>query len=386
MTVLGAPNSGKSTCFKHLTVKHALYGAVEHPDLTSKMTRLRVDELWRWLASYDSSLDETLPARRFEDEGTVLDGPEANLVLDDAELDAWVADLKRLWAKHGHFWPLPLGHIDTRSGGLLEHEYDEPRSAWLESAPYLAAHAKRLLLGEELTRADLMSLNIRTLGIHTRLFNAVSSSKEVLPTRIVDLGGQRRERKRWIHNFIDVSLLLFVVDLPGYCLPLYEDENVCRLQEQLTLWGEVTRTKFLKETPFLLILNQYDRFANMIPRHPFVAMIVDPEASEAPVANTDDALLIIRGMFEKAFGGNRELFMVTTTLAGGRATPLVHGRYPKHVYDAVPDVAAEMAVATTLPTDLVGIVESYVSAAGEEVLSPPVVARPSCSDPSNPQL
>ena len=44
--------------------------------------------------------------------------------------------------------------------------------------------------------------------------------------RVVDVGGQRSERKKWIHCFEDVTAILFFVALSEYDLSLREDTAV----------------------------------------------------------------------------------------------------------------------------------------------------------------
>ena len=41
--------------------------------------------------------------------------------------------------------------------------------------------------------------------------------------RIFDVGGQRSERKKWIHCFEEVNVLLFLVAISEYDQMLYED-------------------------------------------------------------------------------------------------------------------------------------------------------------------
>ena len=41
----------------------------------------------------------------------------------------------------------------------------------------------------------------------------------------MDVGGQRSERKKWIHCFDGVQCLLFMVALSGYDQCLVEDQN-----------------------------------------------------------------------------------------------------------------------------------------------------------------
>ena len=48
----------------------------------------------------------------------------------------------------------------------------------------------------------------------------------VMLHRVVDVGGQRSERKKWIHCFEDVTAILFFVALSEYDLSLREDAAV----------------------------------------------------------------------------------------------------------------------------------------------------------------
>ena len=52
----------------------------------------------------------------------------------------------------------------------------------------------------------------------------------VYHSRLVDVGGQRSERKKWIHCFEGVTAIVFCVALSAYDLVLAEDEEmVCQL-------------------------------------------------------------------------------------------------------------------------------------------------------------
>lgn len=50
-----------------------------------------------------------------------------------------------------------------------------------------------------------------------------------LTYKIFDVGGQRSERKKWIHCFENVTALVFLVSLSEYDQMLYEDESVVRV-------------------------------------------------------------------------------------------------------------------------------------------------------------
>ena len=56
----------------------------------------------------------------------------------------------------------------------------------------------------------------------------IALSPSLSPYRIVDVGGQRSERKKWIHCFEDVTAILFFVALSAYDLGLREDGIVVR--------------------------------------------------------------------------------------------------------------------------------------------------------------
>ena len=59
-------------------------------------------------------------------------------------------------------------------------------------------------------------------------FSAFSQRSKRVPCvyRMFDVGGQRSERRKWIHCFEDVRAILFVAALSGYDMTLCEDASV----------------------------------------------------------------------------------------------------------------------------------------------------------------
>lgn len=58
-------------------------------------------------------------------------------------------------------------------------------------------------------------------------------------SRLFDVGGQRSERKKWIHCFEDVTAIIFCVALSGYDQVLHEDEttvSVTQFIQSESLW------------------------------------------------------------------------------------------------------------------------------------------------------
>ena len=47
---------------------------------------------------------------------------------------------------------------------------------------------------------------------------------------MLDVGGQRSERKKWIHCFDEVKAVIFIAALSDYDLTLVEDPSMNRLK------------------------------------------------------------------------------------------------------------------------------------------------------------
>ena len=107
--------------------------------------------------------------------------------------------------------------------------------------------------------ADILRSRARTTGISEITFTAGPAR-----FRLVDVGGQRSERKKWIHCFQDVTGLVFCVSLAEYDLKLYEDETVNRMHESIMLFDEICNCQWFNDTSFILFLNKSDIFRDKI--------------------------------------------------------------------------------------------------------------------------
>ena len=67
---------------------------------------------------------------------------------------------------------------------------------------------------------DIIQCRARTIGITETTFHL--REHEML---MVDVGGQKSERRKWIHCFQDVTSILFLVSLSGYDQCLVEDKD-----------------------------------------------------------------------------------------------------------------------------------------------------------------
>lgn len=71
---------------------------------------------------------------------------------------------------------------------------------------------------------DIVQCRARTIGITETTFKL--RDHEML---MVDVGGQKSERRKWIHCFQDVTSILFLVSLSGYDQCLVEDKDAVSL-------------------------------------------------------------------------------------------------------------------------------------------------------------
>ena len=98
-----------------------------------------------------------------------------------------------------------------------------------------------------------------------------------------DVGGQRSERKKWIHCFENVTSIIFCVALSEYDQVLLEESNqVCavqrahsirltlqnRMMESLVLFDSVVNSRWFMRTSIILFLNKVDLFRLKLPRSP----------------------------------------------------------------------------------------------------------------------
>merc|ERR1712083_260379 len=81
---------------------------------------------------------------------------------------------------------------------------------------------------------------------------------------IVDVGGQRNERSKWVHQFSIVDAVLFVASLSCYDQKLFEEEDVNAMHESIRLFHQVCSQRYFKRSSMILFLNKVDLFDEKI--------------------------------------------------------------------------------------------------------------------------
>eukprot|EP01111_Echinosteliopsis_oligospora_P011846 TRINITY_DN3998_c0_g1_i1.p1 TRINITY_DN3998_c0_g1~~TRINITY_DN3998_c0_g1_i1.p1 ORF type:complete len:357 (-),score=96.24 TRINITY_DN3998_c0_g1_i1:41-1111(-) len=113
------------------------------------------------------------------------------------------------------------------------------------------------------TDQDILKARAKTTGIVE-----ISFTMDDVMFKIVDVGGQRCQRRKWINCFEDVSAVVFCAALNEYDVGLYEDPTINRMTESITIFNNISNTEWLRESAMILFLNKDDLFREKIKRVP----------------------------------------------------------------------------------------------------------------------
>lgn len=128
--------------------------------------------------------------------------------------------------------------------------------AYNDNTVYLVENAERILKdGFMPTDEDMILVALRTTGISQSSFDV-----DKLSFAVLDVGGARGERRKWMHCFDDVQAVVFAAGLPEYRQVLAVDPGASRGAESLALWRELSAARFLAAVPMVLMLTKRDLF------------------------------------------------------------------------------------------------------------------------------
>ncbi|RIB12028.1 guanine nucleotide binding protein, alpha subunit [Gigaspora rosea] len=134
----------------------------------------------------------------------------------------------------------------------------------MDSAPYFFDEVRRIGTQGYIPNVDdVLRARTKTTGISETRFNAGQ-----LSIHMFDVGGQRSERKKWIHCFEAVTSIIFCVALSEYDQVLLEEGSQNRMQESLILFESVINSRWFLRTSIILFLNKIDLFKLKVPRVP----------------------------------------------------------------------------------------------------------------------
>uniref|UniRef100_A0A8P0TQB3 G protein subunit alpha 13 n=2 Tax=Canis lupus familiaris TaxID=9615 RepID=A0A8P0TQB3_CANLF len=120
----------------------------------------------------------------------------------------------------------------------IQNAYDRRREFQLDYIP---------------SQQDILLARRPTKGIHEYDFEIKN-----VPFKMVDVGGQRSERKRWFECFDSVTSILFLVSSSEFDQVLMEDRLTNRLTESLNIFETIVNNRVFSNVSIILFLNKTD--------------------------------------------------------------------------------------------------------------------------------
>jgi len=241
LLLLGAGESGKSTVAKQMKIIHlkgfskdecSQYKSIIFNNVIGSMKVLIHAATERNIPIQNRSV-----ADRFVNEPNYFTG---------AITPAIAADMKALWSDPG---------VQKVYARQAEFQLND-------SARYYFEVIDRLASDDYIpSEQDVLRSRAKTTGIIETDFVVDKTH-----FKMVDVGGQRSERKKWMHCFTDVTAVIFCVALSEYDLKLYEDDETNRMHESIKLFKEIANSRWFSEKSMILFLNKKDLFEEKIKR------------------------------------------------------------------------------------------------------------------------
>ncbi|KAH9823939.1 heterotrimeric G-protein alpha subunit (G-alpha, GPA2) [Melampsora americana] len=225
--LLGAGESGKTTVLKQMQIVHNR-GGFTSAQREEYRQQVFINVMSReQIELEDESLMDCVP----------LFSSYTDLDPGQPYPPQYLEPLRRLWIDGG-----------VRKAMDLGHEWAMPENFFPE--------LDRLFTPNYVpTDQDILYCRGKTTGITETTFTVSE-----LKYRMFDVGGQRSERKKWIHCFEGVTAVLFLVAISGYDATLLEDGDANQMQEALMLFDTITNSQWFTQTSMILFLNKTDLF------------------------------------------------------------------------------------------------------------------------------
>ncbi|EDW61936.1 G protein alpha q subunit [Drosophila novamexicana] len=236
LLLLGTGESGKSTFIKQMRIIH---GSGYSDDDKRGYIKLVYQNIFMAMQSMIKAMDML----KIEYGGAeIREYAELVMSIDYESVtrfeDPYLNGIKCLWADAG-----------------IQECYDRRREYQLtDSAKYYLSDLERIEQADYLpTEQDILRARVPTTGILEYPFDL-----DGIVFRMVDVGGQRSERRKWIHCFENVTSIIFLVALSEYDQILFESDNENRMEESKALFCTIITYPWFQNSSIILFLNKKD--------------------------------------------------------------------------------------------------------------------------------
>jgi guanine nucleotide-binding protein G(i) subunit alpha len=245
--LLGAGDSGKSTILKQMKLIHDVGFSKEDRDQFKEVIFNNIVQSIKSIFDAMERFQIPLGDPSLEDKKAMVNAVPTNVEFHNFPADL-AAAVDALWKDTG-----------VQLAFSRAHEYQLN-----DSAKYYLSEVLRFAGPSYVpTDIDVLHSRVKTTGITETKFKV-----DKLTYRMFDVGGQRSERKKWIHCFDNVTAVVFLVAISAYDQKLVEDEDVNRMTEALNLFESTCNSKWFANTSFILFLNKIDLFKEKLATSP----------------------------------------------------------------------------------------------------------------------
>uniref|UniRef100_A0A914KG30 Uncharacterized protein n=1 Tax=Meloidogyne incognita TaxID=6306 RepID=A0A914KG30_MELIC len=288
LLILGPSESGKSTCVKQMQILHTNGFSID--DLERKKyivfsnTVVSMAEIVA--AMYDLGIQFSNPTstadinaiKRHIDSGREY--CSLPIIVSEA--------IKNLWRD-----PAVRVAYERR----CDYHIQDSASYFFDNIDRIAAKDYRP------TCRDVLLTRVATTGVVKLQFMFKS-----IEFNVYDVGGQRSERRKWIHVFDDVNAIIFVAAISEYDQRVREDNRTNRLMEAIELFHNVANSMYFAKSTMILFLNKKDLFEEKIKKLSLSILFL----SYGGGLNYDEGITFLRSRFQNVYKNKSKLYIHET--------------------------------------------------------------------------
>uniref|UniRef100_A0A6B2L968 Uncharacterized protein n=1 Tax=Arcella intermedia TaxID=1963864 RepID=A0A6B2L968_9EUKA len=246
LLLLGPGESGKSTIFKQMKILQ-IRGGFSQEELMNYKPIIYGNCVSQMKILVNAATDLEIPL-----EASSKDLAE-QLLAHHKSGAAWSVEISKVI---GELW---------KDKGIRATYAERGRKYHLnDTAEYFFENVERVSKEDYIpNQNDILRVRVRSTGIEEAEFHF-----EQLTINMVDVGGQRSERRKWLHCFDNVTAILFCAAISEYDQFLREDNTTNRMIEAILLFDEVSNAEFFNKNSIILFLNKIDLFEEKFDRSP----------------------------------------------------------------------------------------------------------------------
>ncbi|XP_058828207.1 guanine nucleotide-binding protein G(f) subunit alpha [Topomyia yanbarensis] len=243
--LLGAGESGKTTIIKQMKILH------EQNEFSFDE---RLDRLHDIIENIHDSIYELVRQ-------VIL----MNLQFDSKESLRCAEEILKMGKQAP--WNLSMTYVQRvrtlwADGGVKQSFKRSNEFQLIDSAKYFLDRIEKISMpGYIPSNADILNCRKTTTGIQEisfRIKMPTSFGGGFQEFRVIDVGGQRSHRTKWMQVFEGIEAVLFMVACGSFDQTLREDPSQNRLAEAFELFRGVWHNRFLSDTGLIVFLNKQD--------------------------------------------------------------------------------------------------------------------------------